>query len=145
MAVKLKVKKLHSNAIIPEYQTEGASGFDLCALEDSSIQAGKWALVPTGLAFEIKEGYEVQVRPRSGLALKHGLTVLNTPGTVDSDYRGEIKIILINLGSEDYFIKQGERIAQAVVCKVKRVVITENHKLSKTKRSSGGFGSTGKH
>lgn len=142
---KLKVKKLHSQAIIPDYQTDGASGFDLCALEDGVIEVGKWALVPTGLAFEVKSGYEVQVRSRSGLALNYGITVLNSPGTVDSDYRGEIKVILINLGQQDYQVKKGERIAQGVVCKVKRAIIEEHKKLSKTKRAKGGFGSTGKH
>lgn len=140
----LKIKKLDSNATIPEYQSKGASGFDLCSLGEVSIPQGKFALIATGLAFSIKEGYEIQVRPRSGLALKHGITVLNTPGTIDSDYRGEVKVILINLGNEDFVIKKGERIAQAVLCKIKQAKIKEVDFLDETKRGSNGFGSTGK-
>ena len=140
----LKIKKLNNDALIPEYQSKGAAGFDLCAIEDLTLTQGKFALIPTGLAFSIKKGYEIQVRPRSGLALKHGITVLNTPGTVDSDYRGEIKVILINLGNEDFVIKKGERIAQAVLCKVKQAKIKIVKKLDKTARGKSGFGSTGK-
>lgn len=140
----LKIKKLNPNAKIPQYQSSGAAGFDLCAVKESVIPAGKWALIPTGLAFSIKKHYEIQVRPRSGLALNYGITILNTPGTIDSDYRGEIKVIVINLGEEDFTIKVGDRIAQAVLCKVKQAKFKEVKKLDETKRSQGGFGSTGK-
>ena len=102
----LKIKKLTPEAILPKYQTSGSAGFDLCAIQSTTIPAGKWALVPTGLAFSFKEGYEVQVRPRSGLALQYGITLLNTPGTIDSDYRGEIKVIMMNLGEEDFIINK---------------------------------------
>ncbi|WP_104722562.1 dUTP diphosphatase [Helicobacter mesocricetorum] len=140
----LKVKKLSPKAVLPKYQSSGAAGFDLCAIEDLTIPPGKWALIPTGLAFGIKSGYEIQIRPRSGLALKYGFTILNTPGTIDSDYRGEIKVIAINLGEEEFVIRIGDRIAQAVLCKVKQAKIKETASLDKTKRGSCGFGSTGK-
>lgn len=142
---KIKIKKLDKNAIMPQYKSKGASGFDLCAIESCVIPSGKFALVRTGLAFSIKNGYEVQVRPRSGLALNHGISVLNTPGTVDSDYRGEIKVILINFGESDFEIKIGERIAQAVLCKVKQAKLIEVEKLDSTERGDGGFGSTGRN
>lgn len=132
-------------AVIPEYKTKGAAGADLCALLDAplTIPAGKFAMVPTGLFFEIPEGYEVQVRPRSGLAAKNGITVLNTPGTIDSDYRGEIKVILINLGSSDFTINSGDRIAQMVIAPVIQASFSIVENLSQTERGSGGFGSTG--
>ena len=132
-------------AIIPEYKTKGAAGADLCALLDNplTIPAGRSALVPTGLFFEIPEGYEVQVRPRSGLAAKNGVTVLNSPGTIDSDYRGEIKVILINLGAADFTINSGDRIAQMVIAPVTQAVFTITESLSETERGTGGFGSTG--
>jgi len=132
-------------AIIPEYKTAGAAGADLCALLDSplTIPSGKFAMVPTGLFFEIPEGYEVQVRPRSGLAAKNGVTVLNTPGTIDSDYRGEIKVILINLGSADFTINSGDRIAQMIVAPVTQAKFEITDSLSETERGTGGFGSTG--
>ena len=132
-------------AIIPQYKTSGAAGADLCALLDAplTIPAGSFAMVPTGLFFEIPEGYEVQVRPRSGLAAKNGVTVLNTPGTIDSDYRGEIKIILINLGSSDFTINSGDRIAQMVVAPVTQASFSLTDSLSETERGTGGFGSTG--
>ena len=132
-------------AVIPEYKTSGAAGADLCALLDAplTIAAGSFAMVPTGLFFEIPEGYEVQVRPRSGLAAKNGVTVLNTPGTIDSDYRGEIKVILINLGSADFTINSGDRIAQMVVAPVTQASFTITDSLSQTERGAGGFGSTG--
>ncbi|RDU51891.1 dUTP diphosphatase [Helicobacter sp. MIT 00-7814] len=139
----IKIKKLHENAIIPQYQTAQSAGFDLHALESSELKAGERALVATGLAFEIEEGYEVQVRPRSGLALKNGISVLNTPGTVDSDYRGEIKIILVNFSNEDFTINAGDRIAQAVVSKVYQAEFEIVEILSDTERGSGGFGSSG--
>lgn len=132
-------------AVIPEYKTAGAAGADLCALlnEPLSISAGKFAMVPTGLFFEIPEGYEVQVRPRSGLAAKNGVTVLNTPGTIDSDYRGEIKVILINLGDSDFTINSGDRIAQMIVAPVTQATFSISDSLSETERGAGGFGSTG--
>ncbi|MCI7047359.1 dUTP diphosphatase [Helicobacter sp.] len=140
----LKIRKLVPEAILPKYQTQGSAGFDLCAVQSTTIPAGKWALIPTGLAFSFKEGYEMQVRPRSGLALQYGITLLNTPGTIDSDYRGEIKVIMMNLGNEDFVINKGDRIAQAVLCKVKQAKIKEVEVLDETKRGEGGFGSTGK-
>ncbi len=132
-------------AVIPEYKTAGAAGADLCALlnESLTIPAGKFAMVPTGLFFEIPEGYEVQVRPRSGLAAKNGVTVLNTPGTIDSDYRGEIKVILINLGDADFTINSGDRIAQMIVAPVTQATFSITDSLSETERGAGGFGSTG--
>jgi len=142
--MKLKIKKLNQNAQIPAYQTKEAAGFDLHSIEDTIINPGERKLIGTGLAFEIERGYEVQIRPRSGLAFKHGITVLNSPGTIDSDYRGEIKVLLINLGNEPFEIKCGERIAQAVVAPVIQAEIEEVENLSDTERGSGGFGSTGK-
>ena len=132
-------------AVIHEYKTAGAAGADLCALLDApvTIAAGRSALIPTGLFFEIPEGYEIQVRPRSGLAAKNGVTVLNTPGTIDSDYRGEIKVILINLGTEDFTINSGDRIAQMIIAPVTQAKFEITDSLSETARGSGGFGSTG--
>ncbi|MDR0747926.1 MAG: dUTP diphosphatase [Helicobacteraceae bacterium] len=141
--IALYIKKLDSNARIPKYQTEEAAGFDLHALEDAEIAAGERALVRTGLAVAVPRGYELQVRPRSSLALKYGVTVLNTPGTVDSDYRGELLVILINLGRETYKINGGDRIAQAIVKTVEKVDLIEARELSDTMRGDGGFGSTG--
>jgi len=135
---------------LPEYETEGSAGMDLRAnfpveLRKNGVvlEAGSRTLVPTGLKFEIPLGYEVQIRPRSGLALKHGVTLVNAPGTIDSDYRGEVGVILVNLGSEAFRIYHGERIAQMVFAKVARCVITETASLTKTDRGVGGFGSTG--
>jgi len=132
-------------AIIPEYKTSGAAGADLCALLDSPlvIKHGKSAIIPTGLFFEIPEGYEIQVRPRSGLAAKNGVTVLNTPGTIDSDYRGEIKVILINLGENDFTVSCGDRIAQMIIAPVTQANFSICGNLSQTDRGTGGFGSTG--
>jgi dUTP pyrophosphatase len=133
----------------PEYATEGSSGFDLRAnlLEPITIQSGKFAIIPTGLFFEIPPHFEIQVRPRSGLAAKFGVTVLNTPGTVDSDYRGEVKVILINHGEADFTVNHGDRIAQGVIASVigKNVIsFNQTTEISDdTQRSSGGFGSTG--
>jgi dUTP pyrophosphatase len=135
----------------PQYATVGSSGFDLRAnlTETISVKAGSRIVVPTGLFFEIPENFEVQIRPRSGLAAKHGVTVLNTPGTIDADYRGEIKIILINLGDEDFIISHGDRIAQGVVASVtaKNIInLTKVNEIStNTERGEGGFGSTGKN
>lgn len=133
------------NAVIPEYKTISAAGADLSALLENpvTLEPGKSAVIPTGLFFEIPEGYEIQIRPRSGLAAKNGVTVLNTPGTIDSDYRGEIKIILINLGEKNFTINSGDRIAQTVVAPVTQANFTIAENLSQTERGAGGFGSTG--
>ena len=142
--IKIKCIK-EEGATIPLYKTAGAAGADLCAKisQPLTIKAGKVAMVPTGLYFEIPEGYEVQVRPRSGLAAKNGVTVLNTPGTIDSDYRGEIKVILVNLSDTDFVINNGDRIAQMVVAPVTQAEFIVSDKLSETERGTGGFGSTG--
>jgi dUTP pyrophosphatase len=129
---------------LPKYQTAGSAGLDVCANMNSTIPCEGIRLISTGLSVEIPEGYEIQVRPRSGLALKHGVTVLNSPGTIDSDYRGEIGIILINLGPFPFVIKEGDRIAQLVLSKVEQIEWTPVLLVSETKRGEGGFGSTGK-
>jgi dUTP pyrophosphatase len=141
----LKVLKIHRRAQLPKYESEGAAGMDLRAFLDADISVPPLGRVkiPTGLKIEIPEGYEAQVRPRSGLALKSGLTVLNSPGTIDSDYRGELEIILVNLGADDVTIKDGERIAQLVVAPVCRADLLEAESLERTQRSDAGFGSTG--
>ena len=132
-------------AILPSYQTVGAAGADLCAClsEPVVLSPGQRAIVPTGLSFAIPSGYEIQVRPRSGLAAKNGITVLNSPGTIDSDYRGEVKVILINLGTENFTISHGDRIAQMVVAPVVQAQFQVVESLSATERGQGGFGSTG--
>lgn len=139
--------KIHvlPGAKFPSYQSDGASGADICALLDQAItlKAGETALVPTGIFMELPDGYEAQVRPRSGLALKHGITLLNTPGTIDSDYRGEIKIIMTNLGREDFTITSGMRIAQMVFNKVYRGDFIATDELNRTGRNDGGFGHSG--
>ena len=129
----------------PSYQSEGASGADIAARLDAPlvIKPGERALVPTGICIEIPQGYEVQLRPRSGLALKHGVTVLNTPGTVDCDFRGELKALLINLGNEPFTVRNGDRIGQLVVQQVFRGAFKRCSCLSKTERGEGGYGSTG--
>ena len=142
--MKLKIKKLKNEAQIPSYQTKEAAGFDLHSIENVVLKPGERKLIGTGLAFEIEYGYEVQIRPRSGLAFKHGITVLNSPGTIDSDYRGEIKVLLINHSDEEFEIKKGDRIAQAVVAPVIQAEIVEVEELSSTERGESGFGSTGK-
>ena len=131
---------------LPSYETAGAAGMDLRAAVDAplSLQPGERALLPTGIAIALPEGFEAQVRPRSGLAVKHGITVLNSPGTIDSDYRGEIKVPLINHGDEAFLIQRGERIAQMVIAPVTRVSFEEVATLDETKRGAGGFGSTGR-
>lgn len=144
-AVEIKVINQSSNPL-PGYATEGAAGMDIRAHMESPmlLKPLQRELVPTGLFLEIPEGYEVQIRPRSGLAINHGITCLNTPGTIDSDYRGEIKIILINLSGEAQSIYPGDRIAQMVVKRVEKAALVTVTQLSDTERSSGGFGSTGK-
>jgi dUTP pyrophosphatase len=129
---------------LPAYESEHAAGMDLRAAEDAILPPGGRALVATGFAIALPDGFEAQVRPRSGLAAKHGVTLLNSPGTIDADYRGEIKVILINHGHEAFAIKRGDRIAQMVVSPVTRVALKESAELSGTARGSGGFGSTGR-
>jgi dUTP pyrophosphatase len=127
----------------PNYATDGAAGMDVVAAEDLIIAPGQRHAVATGFAIAIPQGYEVQVRPRSGLALKHGITCLNTPGTIDHDYRGEVKVILANLGAEPFAVRRGERIAQLVPAPVMKARFSEVEELSETQRGAGGFGSTG--
>lgn len=143
---KVDVKFIaEKGAIIPEYKTSGAAGADVCAFlnEPVTISAGCSAMISTGLYFEIPEGYEIQVRPRSGLAAKNGVTVLNTPGTIDSDYRGELRVILINLGTLDFTVHNGDRIAQIIIAPVTQAVFLPAENLSETERGKDGFGSTG--
>ena len=130
---------------LPAYATEGSAGMDLIAAQEGEIELypGKRAIVPTGFSLELPPGFEAQVRPRSGLALNHGVTVLNTPGTIDSDYRGEVKIILVNLGDEPFVVRRGMRIAQMVVARHERAELVERSSLSQTSRGTGGHGSTG--
>ncbi len=149
MAVPVKLKRLPHGADLPlpAYQTEEAAGLDLLAAVEAAVvlQPGERALVPTGIAVALPPHTEAQVRPRSGLAVKYGITVLNAPGTIDADYRGEIKVPLINLGQEPYRIERGSRIAQMVVAPVTRAALIEVPDLDSTGRGSGGFGSTGTH
>jgi dUTP pyrophosphatase len=134
----------HGNGLpLPAYATDGAAGMDVVAAEDLILAPGARHAVATGFAMAIPHGYEVQVRPRSGLALKHGITCLNTPGTIDSDYRGEVKVILANLGGTPFPIARGDRIAQLVPAPVQRATLTEVDSLDETSRGAGGFGSTG--
>lgn len=141
--MRVKIKQLHPDAKIPQYQTLGAAGFDLHALEDYKLSAGEKVLVKTGLAFELQIGFELQIRPRSGLALKNGISVLNAPGTIDSDYRGEVGVLLINHSKEDFAIKKGDRIAQGVVARYERVEFEVCEELGESARGAGGFGSSG--
>jgi dUTP pyrophosphatase len=147
-AIKVKVKVLPhgANLPLPVYATEGSAGMDLRAAitEAWVLKPGERKLVPTGLAISIPRGYEAQVRPRSGLALKHGVTMLNTPGTIDSDYRGEVGVIMANLGQEDFTIQPGDRVAQMVFSAVTRVEWKKVEELDATERHAGGFGHTGK-
>ena len=142
---KILIKRLSKEISLPKYETAGSSGMDLAAniAGNISIDPGKTAIIPTGLALSIPKGFEVQIRPRSGLAAKKKISVLNTPGTIDSDYRGEIKVILINQGQETFKVEKGLRIAQMVVCPVVQAQIKEVEDLSETERGKGGFGSTG--
>ena len=144
--VKILVKKFDKNIKLPTYKTTGSSGMDLVAYIKSkvTINPGKTAMIPTGIAIAIPQNYEVQIRPRSGLAAKNNISVLNTPGTIDSDYRGEIKIILINLGKKPFVIKSGDRVAQMILCPVMKAELKEVNVLPKTVRGKGGFGSTGR-
>jgi len=150
MSLSIKVRRLPHNADLPlpAYETAQSAGMDLRAAvpEDApmTLSPGARALVPTGLAIALPAGFEAQVRPRSGLALKHGITCLNSPGTVDADYRGELQVLLINLGAEPFVIKRGERIAQMIVAAVTQSAWVEVETLDDTARGAGGFGSTGK-
>ena len=144
--VKVLIKKLYPAVKIPTYKTKGASGIDLMAFVDQPIKLAPKSscLIPTGLAVAFSKEYEIQIRPRSGLAAKNNVTVLNTPGTIDSDYRGEIKIILFNHGLNDFIISNGDRIAQMVLTPIHKMELEEKESLPDTLRGQGGFGSTGK-
>jgi len=146
-ARRVKVVRLpHAEGLpLPAYQSDGAAGLDLLAAVEAPVvlRPGKRTLIPTGLVLDLPLGFEAQVRPRSGLALRHGITVLNSPGTIDSDYRGEVQVLLANLGSEPFAIARGERIAQLVVARVEQARLVEVAELAPTKRGAGGFGSTG--
>ena len=144
--VKLLIKKLQKNIILPEYKTDGSSGMDLMANVEQTVKIlpGEKKIISTGIMVAIPEQYEIQIRPRSGLAAKNGISVLNTPGTIDSDYRGEIKVILINLGKDIFEIKKNDRIAQMIVCPIIKVELEEVENLPETVRGKGGFGSTDK-
>jgi dUTP pyrophosphatase len=147
MTVEIRIRRLAraEGLPFPNYATTGAAGADLCAAVDGDlvIAPGERVAVPTGLVLEIPTGFEGQVRPRSGLAIRHGLTVVNAPGTIDSDYRGELKVLIVNLGSKPATIGRGERIAQLVIAPVTRAVFVESAELSPSERGDGGFGSTG--
>jgi len=144
--VKIFIKKLKPSVQLPSYKTNGASGMDLMAFIDEPIEIkpGKSCLVPTGLSVAFSNEYEIQIRPRSGLAAKNNITVLNTPGTIDSDYRGELKIILFNHGNENFVINNNDRIAQMVLTPINKMELEETNELPETIRGEGGFGSTGK-
>ena len=142
---EILIKRLSDNVSLPKYETEGSSGMDLAANinEKIEIKPGTSSIVPTGISVSIPKNFEIQIRPRSGLAAKNQISVLNTPGTIDADYRGEIKVILINLGTKSFMIENGARIAQMVLCPVAKAKLKEVKILESTKRGSGGFGSTG--
>ena len=144
--MRVEIKRLPGSEgmPLPAYETEGAAGMDLRAAEAMTLKPGARCLMPTGLSIALPQGFEAQVRPRSGLAVKHGVTVLNSPGTIDSDYRGEIKVPLINHGQEDFLIARGDRIAQMVIAPVTRIGWAEVEALDDTARGSGGFGSSGR-
>ena len=142
---KILIKRLSKNVPLPKYETDGSSGMDLSANIEKNvdIKPGKSAIIPTGLAVSIPKNFEIQIRPRSGLAAKNQLSVLNTPGTIDSDYRGELKVILINLGDKTFKVENGSRVAQMVLCPIIKASLKEVETLEETKRGIGGFGSTG--
>tara|TARA_B100002051_G_C16705271_1_gene623391 strand:+ start:786 stop:1226 length:441 start_codon:yes stop_codon:yes gene_type:complete len=142
---KVLIKKLKNNIPTPKYETPGSSGMDIAASleKDIIIKPGEKMIIPTGIAVSIPENFEIQIRPRSGLAAKNNLSILNTPGTIDSDYRGEIKVILINLGKNDFVVKNGLRIAQIILCPVEKFQLQDVKELPESNRGSGGFGSTG--
>jgi dUTP pyrophosphatase len=140
----VKFKRLHPDAVIPKYQTGGSAGADLCSVADLTVYPRQAALVPLGFSVSFHPGFEMQIRPRGSLALRDKVTVLNTPGTVDADYRGEVKVILINHGSHEFKVRKGDRIAQAVFHYVQRAEFVEIEDLDETDRGAGGFGSTGR-
>lgn len=142
---EILIKRLSKNISLPKYKTDGSSGMDIAANieEEIEIAPGKSAIIPTGLAVSIPKNFEIQIRPRSGLAAKNQISVLNTPGTIDADYRGELKVILINLSNKIFKVENGLRIAQMVLCPVIKATLKEVETLEETKRGSGGFGSTG--
>ena len=142
---EILIKRLSKDVALPKYETEGSSGLDLAANTDKQIKIlpGKSEIIPTGLAVAIPKNFEIQIRPRSGLAAKSQISVLNTPGTIDADYRGELKVILINLSDKVFVVEKGLRIAQMVLCPVVKATLKEVTELENTKRGSGGFGSTG--
>ncbi len=142
----LKIKRLAHNRFVPEYKTEGAAGMDLCAAitEPVTLKPLERALIPTGLKIELEHGYEAQIRPRSGLSIKHGITLINCVGTIDEDYRGEVCIPVVNLSNETYTIQPDERIAQMIIARVEQAEIDVVTELTETMRGAGGFGSTGK-
>tara|TARA_B100001057_G_scaffold472130_1_gene535111 strand:- start:1732 stop:2169 length:438 start_codon:yes stop_codon:yes gene_type:complete len=144
--IKVLIKKLDPAAKLPEYKTSGASGMDITAFIEKtiSVKSKTSCLIPTGLTFAFPENYEIQIRPRSGLAAKNNITVLNTPGTIDSDYRGEIKVLIYNHGNDDFIINNGDRIAQMVLSPIIKMELEEVNDLPETIRGEGGFGSTGK-
>ena len=144
--VKVLIKKLNPTVQLPEYKTKGASGMDLVAFLKNpvNVKSKTSSLIPTGISIDFSEEYEIQIRPRSGLAAKNNISVLNTPGTIDSDYRGEIKIIIYNHGEKDFIINNGDRIAQMILAPVIKMELEEIDNLSETIRGKGGFGSTGK-
>jgi dUTP pyrophosphatase len=146
VTIAIRLKRLpHGGGLpLPSYASDGAAGMDVVAAEDITLEPGARHAVATGFAVAIPPGYEIQVRPRSGLALKHGITCLNTPGTIDEDYRGEVKVILANLGGEPFAVKRGDRIAQLVPAPVQKASFTEVAELDETGRGAGGFGSTGR-
>lgn len=141
--IKVAIQKLRPHAVMPDYAHPEDAGVDLYAAEDRTLKPGERSLVPTGIAAAIPDGYEGQVRPKSGLALRHGLSIVNTPGTVDAGYRGEIGVLLINLGQETVQVRRGQKIAQMVFTKVERAKLEVVNRLDETRRGSGGFGSTG--
>lgn len=143
MAISIKFKKLNTEAKLPTFANEGDAGMDICSVQELTIEPHKRALVKTGLAIELPKGWEAQVRSRSGLAYKHGVAVLNSPGTIDEPYRGEIGVILINHGDEPYHISVGDRIAQLVLRRTEDVIPVFTEELTETSRGEGGFGSTG--
>ena len=139
------IKRLSKHVELPKYETSGSSGMDLAANvnQEIKIEPGKTSVIPTGISLSIPKNYEIQIRPRSGLAAKNQISVLNTPGTIDADYRGEIKVILINLGNKTFIVRKGERIAQMVLCPIVKAKLKEVKELSGTDRGAGGLGSTG--
>ena len=142
---EILIKKLSKKVTLPKYETDGSSGLDLAACIDKNVEIkpGKSEIIPTGLAVAIPKNFEIQIRPRSGLAAKNQISILNTPGTIDADYRGELKVILINLSDKNFIVEKGLRIAQMVLCPVVKAKLKEVKSLNETRRGSGGFGSTG--